>query len=225
MENLKSFYTGWASGHDLASQDNQRYTTLNAQALSNTGAQNRQMLEHVNDVDSMVLMGKDKFGQPLLDRQKKEMTDMVNRYQMPYSQGVFTPAPWSPRPEDMAPVLSPPAPRPALMPIPSAPPHVAPPPMPAAVDLSRYFGNTPAYPEPPQPVAPSISSQMQLPPVTAPAMPPMQQAQLSMPPQAPQMPVRKKSKKKVTVKQAPRQGITQGNALTPELLSLPSMGR
>ncbi len=218
MDNLKSFFTGWGSGQELASQDNARYTTLNSQALANTGTMNRQMLDHVNDLQSMVMTGRDKFGNPLPVRQKEEMTAFVAQMQKPYSQGVFSPAPWSSIPEK--PTFAMPeraAPTPAIAPPPTMPPF-------APADLGKAFSPLPAMPPPPPVVNPGLSSQLQS-PVTAPQMQPLQQAQLSTPPPAPQMPAKKKAKKKVTVKQMPRQGNIQGNALTPELTLLPTMRR
>lgn len=217
MEPLKSFFTGWASGHDLASQDNQRYTTLNSQALANTGTMNRQMLDHVNDVQSMVLQGKDKFGQPLPARQKREMTELVAKYQMPYSQGVFSPAPWDLPPEPDAPLIDKmraPMPPPAM---PAMPARVLP-----AIDINSAFAPLPPMQQAPPVINPGISSQMQIPPVTAPAMPPIQQGNLTMPPPMPppmpQPAKRRKAKKKVTVR--PSQADTSGIGLKPELSSL-----
>lgn len=220
MENLKSFYTGWNSGHDLAQQDNQRYTTLNSQALSNTGSMNREMLEHVNKMQSMVLQGKDQFGQPLPIRQKEEMTDFVNRYQTPFSQGVFTPGPWTLPPEPAAPFTGPmkpyAPPAATVAPMPSMPAM----PIAPSAEFDRAFSPLPAM-QPMRPVTnPGISSQMQIPPVTAPAMPQLQTGNLNIPeaPPAPK-PTRKKAKRKVSVK--PSNPILTGNALQPQL----SLGR
>lgn len=214
MDNLKSFYTGWGSGQELASQDNQRYTTLNSQALANTGSMNNRMLDHVNDIQTMVMTGKDKNGQPLTPQQKLEMTQFVSEYQRPYSQGVFSPAPWSSAPEPSAPILSEtPRPTPPVIPMPR-PSTPAMPMMPTA-DLNKSFAPLPSM-QPVAPIAnPGISSQMQIPPVTAPTMPPMQQGNLTMP-QAPPAPApRRKAKRKVTVR--PSNPVTTGNALQPQL--------
>lgn len=213
MDQMKPFYTGWASGHELAGQDNQRYTTLNSQALSNTGAMNREMLGHVNDMQSMVFQGKDKFGQPLPSRQKEEMTEFVSKYQTPFSQGVFTPAPWSLPPASKAPIIdsvrpyTPPAP---IMPVPVMPSPIAP-----AADLSTAFAPMPPLQPMPPIVNPGLSSEMQLPPVTAQAMPPIQQGNLTMPEAPPAPRPRRKAKRKVTVK--PSNPVTTGNALQPQL--------
>lgn len=88
---LRPFYTGWATGAELAGQDNARYTQFANQALQNTGTQNREMLGHLNDLQTMALTGYDKSGKPLLPEQHRSIMDIVNKMQPQFTQGVYNP--------------------------------------------------------------------------------------------------------------------------------------
>lgn len=210
MDALKPFYTGWASGHELASQDNQRYTALNSQALSNTGTMNREMLGHVNDINTMLVTKRDKHGNPLTAEQLRAAQEFVDANQMPYSQGVFSPAPWNPDKKYAMPDI------PGTAPIAPRMPLEMPMATPMPADLESPF--KPAVPSLIPPAAPVVNpglSRQMMPPVTAPPMPAAGGANLSVP-QAPAAP-QKRVKKKVTVKSKPSNPILTGSALTPAL--------
>ena len=98
---MKPFYTGWNSGDALAQTDNARYTQYGNTALSNTGTQNHEMLQHVNKLHQMLLTGIGPTGQPLSPADRRAIGDFVNATQEAFSQGVYTPAPYTPKADPM----------------------------------------------------------------------------------------------------------------------------
>ena len=90
-DSMRSFFTGWNSGDALAQSDNSRYTQYGNTALNNTGAQNREMLGHINTLQKYYMTKRGPDGQPL-DQESMDMLDaFINAKQVPFSQGVMVP--------------------------------------------------------------------------------------------------------------------------------------
>lgn len=98
---MKPFYTGWSSGDALAGQDNTRYTQYGNTALSNTGTQNHQMLQHINSLQKMFMTGIGPDGKPLSDSDARRIHDFVTANQQQFTQGVYTPMPFTPKADEM----------------------------------------------------------------------------------------------------------------------------
>lgn len=98
---MKPFYTGWSSGDTLAGQDNTRYTQYGNTALSNTGTQNHEMLQHINSLQKMFMTGIGPDGRPLSDSDARRIHDFVTANQPQFTQGVYTPMPFVPKADEM----------------------------------------------------------------------------------------------------------------------------
>lgn len=90
-DSMRPFYTGWQSGDALAQGDNSRYTQYGNTALNNTGAQNHEMMQHINKLQQMYLTKTGADGKPLDQESLDYMRDFINANQFAYSQGVMTP--------------------------------------------------------------------------------------------------------------------------------------
>ena len=75
-DSMRSFFTGWNSGDALAQSDNSRYTQYGNTALNNTGAQNREMLGHINTLQKYYMTKRGPDGQPL----DQESMDMLGAF-------------------------------------------------------------------------------------------------------------------------------------------------
>lgn len=90
-DSMRAFFTGWGSGDALAQSDNSRYTQYGNTALNNTGAQNREMLGHINTLQKYYMTGRGPDGQTLDQQSMDKIRDFVNAKQVPFSQGVMVP--------------------------------------------------------------------------------------------------------------------------------------
>lgn len=159
---MRPFFSGWQSGDALAQSDNSRYTQYGNTALNNTGAQNREMLGHINTLQKYFMLGRGPDGQPLDPQALEMMRNFVNANQFAFSQGVMTPAPYD---------------EPAGMPeMPTAPPGLSPTPYPHGTGPypppAVYPNGTGPYPPPAAPPVYPNGTGPQL-PVAPPIMPQM----------------------------------------------------
>lgn len=169
-DSMRSFFTGWNSGDALAQSDNSRYTQYGNTALNNTGAQNREMLGHINTLQKYYMTKRGPDGQPLDQESMDMLGAFINAKQVPFSQAVMVPGDRD-VPAGMPPLFSmatPPMETPVLPPAPIPIPPIYPngagpyPPQVAPV-------NTPQAAPPQMPAAP--------PAINMPANPSTQQPQ------------------------------------------------
>ncbi len=146
-DSMRSFFTGWNSGDALAQSDNSRYTQYGNTALNNTGAQNREMLGHINTLQKYYMTKRGPDGQPL-DQESMDMLDaFINAKQVPFSQGVMVPGDRD-VPAGMPPLFSmatPPMETPVL---PTPPPTAIPPVYPNRTGPDFRIGPYPLTPPP-----------------------------------------------------------------------------
>lgn len=90
-DSMRSFFTGWNSGDALAQSDNSRYTQYGNTALNNTGAQNREMLGHINTLQKYYMTKRGPDGQPLDQESMDMLGAFINAKQVPFSQAVMVP--------------------------------------------------------------------------------------------------------------------------------------
>ena len=138
-DSMRSFFTGWNSGDALAQSDNSRYTQYGNTALNNTGAQNREMLGHINTLQKYYMTKRGPDGQPLDQESMDMLGAFINAKQVPFSQGVMVPGDRD-VPAGMPPLFSMATP-PMETPVLPTPPPVTIPPV--------YPNGTGPYPPPP----------------------------------------------------------------------------
>lgn len=174
-DSMRSFFTGWNSGDALAQSDNSRYTQYGNTALNNTGAQNREMLGHINTLQKYYMTKRGPDGQPLDQESMDMLGAFINAKQVPFSQGVMVPGDRD-VPAGMPPLFSmatPPMETPVL---PTPPPTTIPPvypngtgPYPPQSAPPYPNGTGPTAPAPMLPQMPAAPPPMKVP--TAPAAP------------------------------------------------------
>ena len=174
-DSMRSFFTGWNSGDALAQSDNSRYTQYGNTALNNTGAQNREMLGHINTLQKYYMTKRGPDGQPLDQESMDMLGAFINAKQVPFSQGVMVPGDRD-VPAGMPPLFSmatPPMETPVL---PTPPPVTIPPvypngtgPYPPPPATPYPNGAGPAAPTPMLPQPPAALPALKVP--TAPAAP------------------------------------------------------
>lgn len=173
-DSMRSFFTGWNSGDALAQSDNSRYTQYGNTALNNTGAQNREMLGHINTLQKYYMTRRGPDGQPLDQESKDMLGAFINAKQVPFSQGVMVPgdrdvpAGKPPLFSMATPPMEAPVLPPAPIPIPPIYPNgTGPYPPPSATPYPNGAG--PAAPTPMLPQPPAAPPALKVP--TAPAAP------------------------------------------------------
>lgn len=159
---MRAFFTGWGSGDALAQSDNSRYTQYGNTALNNTGAQNREMLGHINTLQKYYMTKRGPDGQPLDQESMDMLGAFINAKQVPFSQGVMVPGdrdvPAGMPP--LSPMAAPSMETPVMPPMPTAIPPVYPSgtgpyPPPSATPYPNGAGPTAPAPMLPQmPAAP-----------------------------------------------------------------------
>lgn len=174
-DSMRSFFTGWNSGDALAQSDNSRYTQYGNTALNNTGAQNREMLGHINTLQKYYMTKRGPDGQPLDQESMDMLGAFINAKQVPFSQGVMVPGDRD-VPAGMPPLFSMTPPTMETPVLPTPPPITIPPvypggtgpyPPPSATPYPNGAG--PAAPAPMLPQPPAAPPALKVP--TAPAAP------------------------------------------------------
>lgn len=212
-DSMRSFFTGWNSGDALAQSDNSRYTQYGNTALNNTGAQNREMLGHINTLQKYYMTKRGPDGQPLDQESMDMLGAFINAKQVPFSQAVMVPGDRD-VPAGMPP-LTPILPTPPTVTIPPVYPNGTgpyPPP-------NTYPNGTGPYPPAQPPPTPNtypngtFPAALPTPPPQIQAMPPIAQAQPQPRPQPQPQPKRKKKPSAFPgdppeLKRGPRGGMT-----------------